>query len=295
MNYFWTNTIWYVLLGILTLIELIFVMVRVENRKLTIAFYLTLLGIVLHFETIIFIFMDAYAYYPMIIKNPPMPIDDMLMGNLFSQTSVSATALLVAVLNLKYYWFIIFAVMYGIIEELFLSLGIYSHNWYQTWMTVISLPIYFWVAKKMYEKIIRGIKPLFYYGYIYLGLFLPSSATLTHMFFILTRHQDFNATLFPDPVTSRFLIFWVHFHLLSIPIMLIYFLRFNFIWKALVIIALYIIYYIGYKLNLIWIKEGWFLPVSTANIFGMYLSVVILDKLYDSNRKQKHDRKSKIN
>lgn len=46
MNYFWTNTIWYVLLGILTLIELIFVMVRVENRKLTIAFYLTLLGIV---------------------------------------------------------------------------------------------------------------------------------------------------------------------------------------------------------------------------------------------------------
>ncbi|SHI29675.1 hypothetical protein SAMN02746098_03833 [Desulfosporosinus lacus DSM 15449] len=185
--------------------------------------------------------------------------------------------------------------MYGIIEELFLSLGIYSHNWYQTWMTVVSLPIYFWVAKKMYEKIIRGIKPLFYYGYIYLGLFLLSSATLTHMFFILTRHQDFNATLFPNPVTSRFLLFLVHFHLLSIPIMLIYFLRFNFIWKSLVIIALYILYYIGYKLNLIWIKEGWFLPVSTANIFGMYLSVVILDKLYDSNRKQKHDRKSKIN
>ncbi|WP_143187659.1 hypothetical protein [Desulfosporosinus lacus] len=49
------------------------------------------------------------TYYPMIIKNPPMPIDDMLMGNLFSQTSVSATALLVAVLNLKYYWYIIFA------------------------------------------------------------------------------------------------------------------------------------------------------------------------------------------
>ena len=74
MNYFWTNTIWYVLLGVLTLIELIFVMVIVENRKLTIAFYLTLLGIVLNFETTIFIFLDAYAYYPMIIKNPPMPI-----------------------------------------------------------------------------------------------------------------------------------------------------------------------------------------------------------------------------
>lgn len=286
MNHFWTNTIWYVLLGILTLIELIFVMVRVENRRLTIAFYLTVLGIVLHFETTIFIFLKAYAYYPMILKNPPMPIDDMLLGNLFSQTSVAATALLVAVLNLKYYWFIIFAVMYGIIEELFLALGIYSHNWYQTWMTVFSFPIYLWIVKKMYEGITRGIKPLFYYGYIYLGLFLPNSPTLTHILLIITRHQDFSTTLLPDPTISRFLIFWVHFHLLSIPIMLMYFLRFKLIWKALVILVLYIIYYIGYKTNLIWIKEGWFLPVSTANIFQMYLSVVILDKLYNTKSKR---------
>ena len=292
---FWSNTIWYVLLGILTLVELIYVMVRVENRRLTFAFYLTVLGIALYIETIIFIFMDSYAYYPMIIKNPPMSIDDMLMGNLFSQTSVAATALLVAILNLKYYWFIIFAVMYGIVEELFLSLGIYSHNWYQTWMTVVSLPIYFWISKKMYEKITRGVKPLFYYGYIYLGLFLPNSATLTHIFFILTRHQDFNTTLLSDPISSRFLIFWVHFHLLAIPIMLMYFLRFKLTWKALVILVLYIIYYIGYKLNLIWIKEGWFLTVSTANIFGMYLSVVILDKLYGSNRNRSMTENSKVN
>jgi hypothetical protein len=291
MDYFWTNTIWYILLGIATLFELIFVMLKARNRRLTIAFYLTVLGIVLYFETIIFIFMKAYAYYPMILKNPPMPIDDMLLGNLFSQTSVSATALLVAVLNLKYYWFFIFAVMYGIIQELFVALGIYSHNWYRTWMTVVSLPIYFWIAKKMYEKIIRGIKPLFYYGYIYLGLFLPSSATLTHILFMITRHQDFNTTLLPDPINSRFIILWVHFHLLSIPIMLMYFLRFKLIWKALVILVLYIIYYIGYKLNLIWIKEGWFLTVSTVTIFGMYLFVFILDRLYDRTEKRNEIRK----
>jgi len=70
---FWTNTIWYVLLGILTLFELIFVMVKAERRKLTFAFYLTILGITLNFETIILIFMKAYAYYPMILKNPPSP------------------------------------------------------------------------------------------------------------------------------------------------------------------------------------------------------------------------------
>jgi len=46
------------------------------------------------------------------------------------------------------------------------------------------------------------------------------------------------------------------------------------------IILLYTVYYIGYKLNLIWIKEGWFPLVSTVSIFWMYISVVIMDRLY---------------
>lgn len=280
MNYFWTNTIWYVLLGILTVIELIIVMVRAENRKLVIAFYLTVLGIVLNFETIIFIFLDAYAYYPMILKNPPIPIDDMLIGNLFSQTSVSATALLIIVLKLKFYWYFIFAGIYAIIEEFFLSLGIYSHNWYRTWITVVALPIYFWIAKEMYKVITRGVKPLFYYGYIYFGLFFFNNSILTHILFIITGHQDFNKALLTDPVSSRFLIFWIHFNLLSIPIMLMYFLKLKLAWKALVVLMLYIIYYIGFKLNIIWIYEGWFLFVSTITIFCMHLNVFILDKLY---------------
>lgn len=284
MEYFWTNTIWYILLGVLTLSELIFVMIKVENRKLTLAFYLTLIGIVLHYETTIFIFFKAYAYYPMILKNPPMPVDDMLMGNLFSQTSIAAAALLLAVLNLKYYWYVIFALTYGVLEELFLALGIYSHNWYQTWMTVFGLLIYFWVANWMHKKIIRGMKPLLYYIYVYLALFLPNSATLTHAL-IITRYQEFNTTLLVDPVNSRFLIFWLHFHVLSIPIMLMYFARFKFIWKSLVVLMLYTVYYISYKLNLIWIKEGWFMPVATANIWEMYLSVFIIDRLYGKTSK----------
>lgn len=285
MEHFWTNTVWYIVLGILTLFELTFVMAKVENRKFIFAFYLTLMGIVLNYETIIFIFFNAYAYYPMILKKPPMPIYDMLLGNLFSQTSVAASALLVVVLNLRYYWFIFFAVAYGLIEELFLYLGIYSHNWYQTWMTVVSLPIYFYTAKIMYRKINSGMKPLLYIGYIYLGVFLTSSPTLSNIL-IIARLLDFNTTLFPDPVISHFLIFWVHFHVMVIPILLMIYLRFNIFWKALVLILIYIVYFIGYKTNFIWIREGWFIPVSSANIWGMYLSVFVLDRLYGGIEKR---------
>lgn len=280
MSYpFWTNTIWYVLLGILTLIEFIFVMVRAEKRKLTFAFYLTLFGITLNFEAIILIFMNAYTYYPMILKNPPYAFDDVLLGNLFSQFSVSTTALLVVVFDLSFFWFLTFAGIYGLIELFFLTSGIYSHHWYQTWMTVILLPLFFWIAKKMYTNFIQGISPIYYYGYIYLALFPLDIVVLKWGIFALSRLQGFNTSLFSDPMKSRHFLFWIHFHLITIPIMLIYFKKLLWGWKALIILVIYAIYYIGYKQNLIIIR-GWFLPVSSITILYMYFFIFILDKLY---------------
>jgi len=277
---FWTNTIWYILLGVLTIVELVLAIVHAKNRQRAIAFYLTITGIVLTFETIILFFMKAYVYYPMIIQNPPRPFDNVLAGNLFSQFSVGASALLVVVLNFKSYWFFIFGVIYGIIEELFLALGIYQHNWYRTWMTVLGIPLFIWVVKKMYVKLLQGIKPTYYYVYIFFALYTCNVITLIWGVFMLFRIQDFNTTLISDPEVSRLYGALGHFLLLSISIMLIYFLRLKWIWKALVILFLYAIYFIGYKLNLVLIKEGWFLLVSTISIIWMYLSVFILDKLF---------------
>jgi hypothetical protein len=243
------------------------------------------LSITLSFETTILIFLKAYTYYPMILQSPKIPFDDVLAGNLFSQFSISTTVLLVVVLNLKNYWFFIFAGIYGVVEELFLALGIYSHNWYQTWMTVVILPFAFWIAKKMYLKILRGINPIFYYGYIFLGLFSLNIITLTWGF-MLSGYQEFSRTVLSDPISSRHFMVLVHYFLLSISMMLIYFLRFKWGWKTLIILLLYTIYYIGYKLNLIWFKEGWFLPVSTVTFFWMYLSIVMMDKLYGEAKKK---------
>ncbi len=293
MAYFWTNTIWYIILGILTLLELFYVMIKAKNRHLAFAFYLTIMGLIFDFEAIVLIFLKGYSYHPKIIQNPPLPFDDVIAGNLFSQTSVAATALMITVLNLKYYWFFIFAGIYGVIEKTFLILGIYSENWYRTWMTVVLMPLLFWIAKIMYMKSIKGINPLFYYGFILLALFPLNIAFLTWAFMLL-RLQEFSRMVLPDPIMSRHFLVLVHHFLLSIPIMIIYFLRFKLVWKVLVILLLYTAYYIGYKLNLILIKEGWFLPVSTISIFWMYLSVFIMDRLYNAKSKSEYEPKERL-
>lgn len=258
-------------------------MSKSENRSLTFAFYLTILGITLNFETIILIFLKGYTYYPKILQNSPIPFHDVLAGNLFSQFSVSATIVLVTVLNLRFYWYFIFAGIYGLIEALFLALGIYSHNWYKTWMTVVLLTLSFWLAKLIYIKFRKGLKPIYYYGYIYLGLFPLDNITL-NWGLMLTRHVDYSTILFNDPINSRFFILLFLYNLLAISCMLIYFSRLNRLWKCLVITMLYCAYYIGYQLNMIWIKEGWFLLVSSVSILWMYLSVIIMDRLYEHRK-----------
>ena len=276
---FYTNTIWYILLAIIALLQLTFIMFKTKTRKLTFAFFLTILGITLSLETIILIFLKSYEYYPMIFKTSPNPYDDIIAGNLFSQFSVSVSVLLVVILNLNYYWYFIVAAIYGIIEELFLALGIYSHNWYRTWMTVTMFPIAIWMTKKMYSKLLLGLKPIFYYANIFLGLY--SLYTITILWgFQLFGYLDFNTTIFPDPTNSRYFLALVIFFIPSSGLMmLIHFSRLKMYWKALTIAILYIFYYTCYRLNLIWIKEGWFLIVTTVTIIWMYLSLVLLDWL----------------
>jgi hypothetical protein len=268
------------LLGIFTVIQLTVVLVKAENRRQTIAFYFTLVGIVLNFENIILIYFKSYTYYPMILRNARYPFDDALAGNLFSQFSVAATVLLVVIYNLKYYWYFIFAVIYGIIEEAFIALGIYTHHWYRTWMTVISLLFAFWLAKRMYWKIGRSIKPLYYYGYIYLALF--TLYTITFQWGgLITGYISANTAIFADPTASRYGLATAFFSVLtSIVMMLIYFSKPKWYWSLILVAAIYVIDYIGFKLNLIWIKDGWFFAAITLSCLWMFTVICIMDKLY---------------
>jgi len=278
MNYFWTNTIWYVLLGVSTIFEVLCSIIKAKRRKFAFAFYLTLVGQVLFFETMILIVFKAYNYYPMIIHTSPF--DDVLSGNLFSQFSVAATALLVAVFNLEFYWIIILSGLYGLIEELFLALGIYSHNWYQTWMTVVSLNIYFWWAKRNYLRGLKEIKPLRYYVYIIFGLF-PLDVITILWGFILSGNQNYSRNFIPDPIRSPYVLAIFYYLFVAIILVLIYFLKFKWSWKSTVIIAIYGVNFLLYKLHIIYFFNiGWFIIFSTATIFPMYLSIVLLDYLF---------------
>ena len=87
-------------------------------------------------EVSLLLLFDAYTYYPMI--RPDDPFFDAVLGNIFSQVSVSSSAVLICVLGLSNWWLAGFSVAYFLIDIFFVQLGIYEHFWYQSVFTPVG-------------------------------------------------------------------------------------------------------------------------------------------------------------
>lgn len=284
-NTFWSNTIWYILVGVITAVELSVIFIKVKNRRRTLAFFLTISGLTFSLEMVVYSYFKGYQYFPMLFVNSPP--DDSIAGNIFSQFFISATALLIAVFYLRFYWFIVFAAAIAAVEELFITLGIYKQNWYQTWMTILGLLLIFWTVKKIYiMKIyintIDFIGCRWRYLLIYLGL-----VTMHELSIIWPQRllgiRLFSETFLPDKEQSLVVLSAINMVFLGIIIMMLYFSNIKWRWRITAIITLYIVCFIAAKCNLILYKAGWFLISTSICIWGMYLYTYILDKLYGHN------------
>jgi hypothetical protein len=281
---FWTNTIWFILLGTTTIIEIVYILAKTENRGVMFALFLTISGMVFLFEIVLFGFLKSYDYYPMIFQHISR-LDDGLAGNVFSQFSVGATALLVSVFNLKYYWYGIIALMYGGIEETFLRLGVYSHNWYRTWMTVVGLTVLFIIVRILYTKTVRGMGPVLKYINVFFATFAPY-AIIAAWPFKLLGYTPFTERLVQDQVESAMILLAVNYLTLSNVIMLGYYLKLRWWWHVVIILILYTAYYAAYTLKYITYDSiGMLALFSTVQILGVYLSIFVMDRLYDVDGK----------
>ncbi|WP_010098044.1 hypothetical protein [Ornithinibacillus scapharcae] len=274
---FWSNTIWYILLGLVTIIVLFIVFIKTPNRKHVLSLYLTVCGITFFaFEMITLMCLKAYIYFPKIFTNQH---NDSVVGNLFSQTSVSASAILITVFNVKFHWQLIIVLIYGGIEELFILMGIYKQNWYRTWMTSILLLILFRIAKIVSTILSKHLKRTWRYIFIFFGL-------CTLHFHLVTWAskavgvRSFNENLCPDNDCSIAVIAATYHLLLGISTMILYFMNIKWNWKAAGIFILYIAHFIAEKYQVLSSADCWFFILTSISIWGMYLNIYILDRLY---------------
>lgn len=228
-----TNTIWYLLLFLLSAIVLTVTFALADNRGRVFGFFLIVFGVTLIVEQFLLFYTKAYTYYPRILTKAEYAYDDSVFGNLFSQLSVTAALTLVVTQRMGRVWYFIVAVVFGLIEEGFLALGIYAHHWYETWVTVAMLPVAFFTMELLYRWLLKGVPPFVYYGFMILGLFFPS--LVFNWPLMLLSFLDTNTTLLGEHMASRYT-FAISLYLLAAPAAMIAVLsRLKQHWKALAV------------------------------------------------------------
>jgi hypothetical protein len=227
-------------------------------------------------ETVLYIYLRAYDYFPMIF--PRIAFHDSLWGNLFSQLSLASSALVIVFFNLHFIWYIVFSGGYYFTETAFLALGIYKHHWYKTWMTSLGVILFFWIIQKMYQKYNGSFGKIFRYFCLLLGFFSMHTVFFNWTFFVITGIQGFKNIL-ADPNKSWATMDIIYncffiFHTLLIA----YALKQKWLWKAGIFLFIYLVYFVSQKLNLIYFKAGWFTIFMSFTIIYSYLCIAFLDK-----------------
>jgi hypothetical protein len=144
---------------------------------------------------------------------------------------------------------------------------------------VTLLPFAFLIARKMYDRLCEGLRPLYYYAYVFFSLFSLTVVTLLWGLH-LADVQTGTTSLSNNPHISQ-IGFIVTYHLvISVVLLASYFSGLRWRWKLLVLAALEVFYYVIYRIGLLIIKPGWFLPVSAVVLIWTYASIALMDRLY---------------
>jgi hypothetical protein len=253
---------------------MIFTLIKSKNRKFTIAFTFATLGLVYHIESILVVSFNSYSYYPKLIDDL---FQDTVLGNIFSQVSISSTSALTIVYGLSFRWYVIFAFIYFLIEELFVKLGIYQHFWYKSIFTLIGFVPLFWFVKYWYNKLIESSK---YYIH-YITLYCSTTAVMGNIIVLpmkLLRIQVFTVNFYDDFSKNHTATFAIYGFFLTNILINLYRWRLQPIWKGIIFTLLFFIQYILYMSGIIYIKNGWFIVATLADLLGVYFFIVIFDR-----------------
>lgn len=148
------NSYWYLGLGLLSILLLIYVYFKTRNTRCLLLF-ISMVGLGYLIEIVIYNFGHSYQYYPKFIKHDP--IYDSNMGAIASNAlALPAVAAFIAALRKGWMWILFFICLFVGIEWAFLKLNIYSHNWWRIGYTSLGLLVFYFPLTKVFHQLLSN-------------------------------------------------------------------------------------------------------------------------------------------
>lgn len=273
---FWTNTIWFILLFLTSIITNVIIIYKTNNLRFTIAFLFSIIGLSFVFEAFLVLGTNAYSYYPKIFSDSYL---DIIFGNYFSQISVSTTSLFLAVFNLSNIWYCIFGLIYFLIDLLFVKLGIYKHLWFKSIYTFVGFIVFAWLTKKWHMKAKKWNNR--FINYISLYFSVASFSTFTIFLgqrllgIQLLQSKIFFTDMNKNNTSSGFVYQFIVLNYLII----LYKSKLNRPIKTMAFTCLFLAQYLAYHAGYIYIHKGLFFIVTSLDLFGCYCMIAVLNYL----------------
>jgi hypothetical protein len=271
---FWSSTVWYILLFITSVVTLAFALKKSGYRKFTIAFTAATLGLVFYIESVVVIVLNAYAYHPGIV--PGDPFQETVLGNMFSQVSISSSSALAIVYCLSFLWYVIIAFIYFCIDVLFVRLNIYEHYWYKSVYTLIGFIPLFLLIKLWYRKLVVSSKKALHNVTVLLGVNAVMAVLFT-MPLKIARVQVFAIPFFEDASKSHTTTNLLYTLIIQPLFILIFSLKTHWRYKVLLLGVLFFLRYLLYHFGVITMIPGWFVPVTLVEFAGRYGLVALFN------------------
>lgn len=272
---FMTNTIWYVALAASSAAVLIGMFRKSRERRKLFAFWFAVLGFTYCLEVSLLLLFDAYTYYPMI--TPDDPFFDAVLGNIFSQVSVSSTAVLICVLGLSNWWLAGFSAAYFLIDVLFVQLGLYEHFWYRSVFTLGGFFIYGLIVKYWYRRVFSGPLKRIYYPTLLLSAWAVSF-NMADTFLKLTELRVFQSSFYPDPSRGHAAAALIHASVLIIIMMALHKWRSAW-WQKLLVLGLLLVCQWGLLVSgVMLVRPGWEFVIPLFDLAVFFCWTAIMDK-----------------
>lgn len=272
---FWSNTIWYLLLFVTSIIAIVLILYKANNIKFTLAFLFSIIGFSFMLEAILVLGFNAYSYYPKIVPNSFL---DVVFGNYFSQISISSTALLLAIYNFSYIWYCFFALIYFLIDVLFINLGIYEHFAYKSIYSFFGFILFAWLIKKWYTKAKNSTNKFINYLALYFSI--ASISTFTIFFSQrLLGIQVFRGHFFADISKDNSIASFIYQFIVINILIILYRSKLHWVVRTIAFACLFIAQYLIYSTGYLYISNGLFFTATSLDLFGCYLWIAVFNYL----------------
>lgn len=278
---FWGYTIWYILLAATSAAAVAMLLRHARERRKTLAFWLAVLGFTYFLEVWVMLVLRAYIYHPMFVADE---FFDAVLGNVFSQVSVSSSAVLICVLGLSNWWLGGFSIAYFLIDLWYSHLGAYQHFWYRSVYTLAGFFIYGLIVRHWYKKFFGGPPSKRLYVPTHFLSAWAVSGNVFGTFFRLIVLRVFQSGLYDDPSEDHTATGLIYSATMTVIMMALYKWRRPWRYRLPVFLLLLACQFWLYHLGVMITPPGWHLPVALLDLAGYYGLTALLDRQLKSGK-----------